>query len=89
MTWVSLAFIPPTALVVLAWFLSLSTRRFFRAWVLSYVGQGMATIPAAVYLVGGDWIDGVSAAFLAVLFVGFRQVFTAEGLHKRFLPWGG
>lgn len=69
--------------MILLWLFSLQARRFGRAWVLGYVGQGLAAIAAVACLACGDWPDGSAAVFLALAFVGSRRIFTPDGLHAR------
>jgi hypothetical protein len=88
MAWVNWLLIPPTAIVILLWGASLAARNFFRAWVLSYVGQGLGVIAAVSFLAGGDWQDAIAAACMAGGLLFTRQLFTADGLRKRFLPGG-
>lgn len=81
--WVNLVLIPPAALVILLWFLSLACQRYLCAWILSYTGQGLSLIAAVALLACGDWQDSVGAAFTAGAFVMFRWLFSADGFRVK------
>lgn len=70
---------PPCTLACLLWLAFLVTERWFSAWVLTYVTQGLAVLSLIPYLVAGKPGAVVPLALLYGALRAARWAFRADG----------
>jgi hypothetical protein len=84
MRWADWVTAPPCTLAVLLWLACLATERWFSAWVLTYVAQGLTALSVIPYLIAGEPGAVIPLALLfAALMAVRRLAFGADGPRNR------
>lgn len=84
--WALVAFLPLIAALVMFWLVLLVAEQFGRAWILSWIIQGVAVIAGIAFLAAGDRHDAVWSGGIVLAEMFARVAWTPRGLRHSLLP---
>lgn len=82
-TWADWVTAPPCTLAFVLWLAFLVMERWFAAWVLTYVAQGLVALSVIPYLVAGEPGAAIPLAVLWAALLYVRRVFRTDGPRPR------